>query len=205
MREAHPTGLPEAAVAALAQQCALDLPTAEAVASRFVWALRAAGWFVIPKPEPGQVLSENGGYDCRLLLWPRELPIPRFVEEDGKRVIFPPESPGTSMPAVEVSPATSALEPVLRKMIRDEIAVAMGVNAERFLSGWRALSIEWLELSARSRSALHDHGVRTLFDLLVKDEGELLAMGNFGKKSLEEVSAALAKFDLRVGMAVHGC
>ena len=52
--------------------------------------------------------------------------------------------------------------------------------------------IEALELSVRSFNALHDDGVKTVADLVVKSDRDLLwGVPNFGKRSLNEVRNAL--------------
>lgn len=56
--------------------------------------------------------------------------------------------------------------------------------------------IEELEISGRVRSALEKLGLRTVRDLTERTPEDLTRMKNFGKKSLQEVEAALAKLGL---------
>lgn len=56
------------------------------------------------------------------------------------------------------------------------------------------------ELSVRSRNSLQKENIRTLGDLVQKSEDEMLAIENFGKKSLKEITDFLGEHDLRFGM-----
>ncbi len=56
------------------------------------------------------------------------------------------------------------------------------------------------ELSVRSRNSLQKETIRTLGDLVQKTEEEMLAIENFGKKSLKEISDFLEEHALRFGM-----
>jgi DNA-directed RNA polymerase alpha subunit len=66
-----------------------------------------------------------------------------------------------------------------------------------------ATPVEHLELSKRAKNALTNDGVRTLRDLLPKTEAELLLIPNLGRCSLSEITAALAKRGLRLGMEIQ--
>jgi len=71
------------------------------------------------------------------------------------------------------------------------LAVAGG-NAQAALQGeeWGIL-IEELELGVRSYNCLKRAGIQTVGDLISKSEGELNAIPNFGKKSIDEVIETL--------------
>ena len=51
--------------------------------------------------------------------------------------------------------------------------------------------IEELELGVRSYNCLKRVGIETIGDLVSKTEGELAAIPNFGRKSIEEVQETL--------------
>jgi DNA-directed RNA polymerase subunit alpha len=51
--------------------------------------------------------------------------------------------------------------------------------------------IEELELGVRSYNCLKRAGIQTVGDLVSKSEGELNAIPNFGKKSIDEVIETL--------------
>ena len=62
------------------------------------------------------------------------------------------------------------------------------------------LAIEDLDLSERPRNCLKRAQVNTVGELLIKSEDDLLAITNFGQKSLDEV---IEKLDAR-GLSLHG-
>ncbi|GIW72019.1 MAG: hypothetical protein KatS3mg102_1561 [Planctomycetota bacterium] len=56
------------------------------------------------------------------------------------------------------------------------------------------------ELSVRARNCLNKMEIRTLGDLVVKTEEELLSYKNFGETSLQEIKQLLAQKGLKLGM-----
>jgi len=56
--------------------------------------------------------------------------------------------------------------------------------------------IEDLNLSVRSFNCLRRYGIVTVGDLVQKSEDEIMNLRNFGKKSLEEIKAKLAEYNL---------
>jgi DNA-directed RNA polymerase subunit alpha len=62
--------------------------------------------------------------------------------------------------------------------------------------GMENFPIEELELGVRSYNCLKRVGIETIGDLTSKSEPELVAIPNFGRKSIEEVRAALAAHGL---------
>jgi len=63
-----------------------------------------------------------------------------------------------------------------------------------------SMPISALDLNARAAHCLDGVGMKTVQDLLAKSERELLAMRNFGKVTLDEVSERLAEHGLSIGM-----
>jgi DNA-directed RNA polymerase subunit alpha len=61
-------------------------------------------------------------------------------------------------------------------------------------------SVEELELSVRSSNCLRAAEIRTIGDLVVKSESEMLKYRNFGRKSLKEIQDLLAEMGLTFGM-----
>jgi DNA-directed RNA polymerase subunit alpha len=59
------------------------------------------------------------------------------------------------------------------------------------------------ELSVRSRNSLQKEDIQTLGDLVQRTEEEMLAIENFGKKSLKEISDFLDEHGLRFGMQLE--
>jgi DNA-directed RNA polymerase subunit alpha len=64
------------------------------------------------------------------------------------------------------------------------------------------MSIEDLELSVRSHNCLRAANIKTLADLVRKEEPELLKFRNFGRKSLSELTEIIEGFGLSFGMDV---
>jgi DNA-directed RNA polymerase subunit alpha len=62
--------------------------------------------------------------------------------------------------------------------------------------GMENFPIEELELGVRSYNCLKRVGIETIGDLTSKSENELVAIPNFGRKSIEEVREALAQHGL---------
>ena len=80
-----------------------------------------------------------------------------------------------------------------------DAAVAEGVGAEPSLAhGMENFPIEELELGVRSYNCLKRVGIETIGDLVSKTEGELAAIPNFGRKSIEEVKETLATHGLNL-------
>jgi DNA-directed RNA polymerase subunit alpha len=63
-----------------------------------------------------------------------------------------------------------------------------------------AKPISELELSVRSSNCLSEANIRTIGDLVSRKEAEMLKYKNFGKKSLNEISAVLETMGIHLGM-----
>ncbi len=64
------------------------------------------------------------------------------------------------------------------------------------------MPISELELSVRSTNCLAQANIKTIGELVMKEEQEMLSYRNFGKKSLNEIKDVLAKMGLSLGMKV---
>lgn len=62
--------------------------------------------------------------------------------------------------------------------------------------------IEELDLSVRALNSLHNESIKTIGELVARTDEDLLKFKNFGRKSLEEIKAALATMGLTLGMDV---
>ena len=60
------------------------------------------------------------------------------------------------------------------------------------------IDVEELEFSVRALNCFKNEGIRTVRDLVVLTEAELLHTPNFGRKTLREVKEILAVFDLKL-------
>jgi DNA-directed RNA polymerase subunit alpha len=69
--------------------------------------------------------------------------------------------------------------------------VSAGAGAGPSADGMEEILIEELELGVRSYNCLKRAGIQTIGDLVQKSEGELSAIPNFGRKSIEEVKETL--------------
>ncbi len=64
------------------------------------------------------------------------------------------------------------------------------------------MSVDELELSVRSHNCLKAANIKTIADLVRRDEQEMLKFKNFGRKSLTELSKILEERGLQFGMDV---
>jgi DNA-directed RNA polymerase subunit alpha len=74
----------------------------------------------------------------------------------------------------------------------------IGVPEVSLAHGMENFPIEELELGVRSYNCLKRVGIETIGDLVSKTEGELAAIPNFGKKSIEEVKETLSAHGLNL-------
>jgi DNA-directed RNA polymerase subunit alpha len=63
-------------------------------------------------------------------------------------------------------------------------------------------SIDEMELSVRSHNCLQAAGIKTIFELVTKEENEMLKFKNFGRKSLTELQEKLGEMGLYFGMKI---
>ncbi len=63
-------------------------------------------------------------------------------------------------------------------------------------------SVDELELSVRSYNCLKNADIRTIGDLVIRTEPEMLKTKNFGRKSLNEIKDILAEMGLGLGMTI---
>ncbi|MBI5019885.1 MAG: DNA-directed RNA polymerase subunit alpha [Ignavibacteriales bacterium] len=65
------------------------------------------------------------------------------------------------------------------------------------------MPVDEMELSVRSHNCLKAANIRTIADLVKRDEPELLKFRNFGRKSLAELGEIIEQFGLNFGMDVE--
>jgi len=63
-----------------------------------------------------------------------------------------------------------------------------------------ATSVDELELSVRSSNCLKAANLKTLGELVIRSDQEMLKYRNFGKKSLQEIREKLQEYGLLLGM-----
>ena len=64
------------------------------------------------------------------------------------------------------------------------------------------MPVSELELSVRSANCLKEAKIKTIGELVQKNEGEMLKYRNFGKKSLAEIKEIIVGMGLGLGMKV---
>ncbi len=64
------------------------------------------------------------------------------------------------------------------------------------------MRVDELELSVRSSNCLRAANIQTIKDLVTKSESEMLKYRNFGRKSLNEISAILEEMEMSFGMDI---
>lgn len=65
------------------------------------------------------------------------------------------------------------------------------------------MSVDELELSVRSHNCLKAAEIKTIGDLVSRDEQEMLKFKNFGRKSLMELGKILDERGLKFGMNTY--
>ena len=63
-------------------------------------------------------------------------------------------------------------------------------------------SIDEMELSVRSHNCLQAAGIKSIGELVSKEENEMLRFKNFGRKSLMELVEKLSEMGLHFGMDI---
>ena len=63
-------------------------------------------------------------------------------------------------------------------------------------------TVDELELSVRAANCLKAANIRTIGDLVAREESEMLQFHNFGKKSLDEIKALLDSMGMSLGMNI---
>jgi len=129
-------------------------------------------------------------------------------QTDFEKLIIEIETDGSITPEDALTHAGK----ILRDHIQLFINFDMEPEAEKVESAEEAklsetrkklkMSVDELELSVRSHNCLRSANIKTIADLVRKDEAELLKFRNFGRKSLAELSAIVEELGLSFGMDV---
>jgi len=88
----------------------------------------------------------------------------------------------------------AAKEPVKAEEAKSEPAGELAGKLEQ--------GVEMIELSSRASNCLKVAGIRTIGELVRKSEDDLLAVKNFGQKSLDEIKDKLKEMGLSLGMKI---
>lgn len=114
---------------------------------------------------------------------------------------------GTTSPQDSVNYAAELLNDHFRQFLLSDAHPVLSVTEEidEELLRIRDLlnqSIDEMELSVRSHNCLQAAGIKTISDLVSKEENEMLKYKNFGRKSLSELVEKLGVMGLSFGMDV---
>ena len=123
---------------------------------------------------------------------------------DFDRLILDIWTNGSISPEAALEQASGLLIDHLRIFVKqerqDDEGGAEGGVEDPELMRKLARPVEELELSVRSANCLKAANIRTIGDLVARDESEMLQFHNFGKKSLEEINSILDEQGLSLGM-----
>jgi DNA-directed RNA polymerase subunit alpha len=129
--------------------------------------------------------------------------VDQSMEQDS--VILDVETNGAIDPAEAVSSAARTLINLLEVVAEAVEAPALEIGEaviEKPISPDLERPIEALDLSERPRNCLKRAQIHTIAELVSKTEQELLAIQNFGQKSLDEVKQKLDELGLSLASAV---
>jgi DNA-directed RNA polymerase subunit alpha len=115
---------------------------------------------------------------------------------------------GAVTPSAAVEEAANLVIEHLRifstQKTKEEEAATSAGGEDSELQRMLARSVDELELSVRAANCLKAAEIKTLGELVVRSEPEMLSFHNFGKKSLDEIKAILETMGLSFGMDLSG-
>jgi DNA-directed RNA polymerase subunit alpha len=127
---------------------------------------------------------------------------------DYDRLIFEVQTNGSIHPEDAVSQAAMILRDHLQIFVsfhEDIVQEVPEVDEERQkLVENLNRSVDELELSVRSYNCLKNANIKTIGELVQKNEPEMLKTRNFGRKSLNEIKEILTSMGLSLGMNLDG-
>ena len=117
------------------------------------------------------------------------------------------ETDGSITPQDAISHASSVLIDHLKYVQAiaspEVLEVSEGVSEEDLkVRSLLKRTIDEMELSVRSHNCLQAAGIKFIFEMVKKEEGEMLKYKNFGRKSLTELVEKLDEMGLHFGMDV---
>lgn len=127
---------------------------------------------------------------------------------DYDRLILDVYTNGSLHPEEAVSQAARVLQDHLQVFVsfhEEPVQEMPAVDEERQrLMENLGRSVDELELSVRSYNCLKNANIRTIGELVQKNEAEMLKTRNFGRKSLNEIKEILTLMGLGLGMSLEG-
>ena len=127
---------------------------------------------------------------------------------DYDRLIFEVHTNGSIQPEDAIAQAAAILEDHLKIFVNfreDPVLEAPEVDeARQKLVENLGRSVDELELSVRSYNCLKNANIKTIGELVQRNEPEMLKTRNFGRKSLNEIKEILTSMGLGLGMDLEG-
>ena len=128
--------------------------------------------------------------------------------EGHERLMMEIYSDGSTCPKDAINHAANITRQKLAYFMFNDSNAIKAVNEEEMnevleIKGILTKSIDEMELSVRSHNCLQAAGIRTIAELVSKEESEMLKFKNFGRKSLTELQEKLGELELSFGMDVN--
>ncbi len=120
---------------------------------------------------------------------------------DFDRLVLEVTTNGTIDPADAISDAAKILDRYLILFFdfqQQEEELAGAPEVESALARQLQTRVEDLDFSVRTSNCLRREGITTVGELVHRTEADLMAIRNFGRKSLQEVKDKLATMDLKL-------
>ncbi len=129
----------------------------------------------------------------------------RSGQEEADRLVLEVWTDGSIRPEEAVQEASRILTDQFKLLIgmgqEGETAAGLEPGADAQMAKLYAMPIEELDLSVRPYNCLKRAGINTVGDLIQRTEEEIVAVKNFGRKSLDEVREKLTSLGLTLKKA----
>ena len=127
--------------------------------------------------------------------------------EGHERLVMSVFSDGSSSPRDCINHASNIMRQHLGYFLFNDSKTIKAVNDEELnialeIKSTLLKTIDEMELSVRSHNCLQAAGIKTIGELVSKEENEMLKFKNFGRKSLTELTEKLDELNLKFGMNV---
>ncbi len=128
--------------------------------------------------------------------------------ETMEKVILNVNTDGSTSPVDAVNHAAKVLIDFFRHFLIEKAAPVLRITHEFDEENLRirellSRNIDDMELSVRSHNCLQAAGIKSMKDLVSKEESEMLKYKNFGRKSLSELIEKLSEMNLSFGMDIE--
>ncbi|HEX4841692.1 MAG TPA: DNA-directed RNA polymerase subunit alpha C-terminal domain-containing protein, partial [bacterium] len=124
----------------------------------------------------------------------------RSGQEEADRLVLEVWTDGSIRPEEAVQEASRILTDQFKLLIgmgqEGETAAGLEPGVDAQMAKLYAMPIEELDLSVRPYNCLKRAGINTVGDLIQRTEEEIVAVKNFGRKSLDEVREKLTSLGL---------